>query len=59
MLPHGTKPRSREYRPWRPGGWFSPTGEQKSMTVEYVVSGLVALGLLVYLLYALLKPERF
>jgi K+-transporting ATPase KdpF subunit len=29
------------------------------MTVEYVVSGLIALGLLVYLLLALLKPERF
>jgi K+-transporting ATPase KdpF subunit len=29
------------------------------MTVEYVVSGLIALGLLVYLLFALLKPERF
>jgi len=29
------------------------------MTLEYVVSGLMALGLLVYLLYALLKPERF
>jgi K+-transporting ATPase KdpF subunit len=29
------------------------------MTLEYLVSGLIALGLLVYLLYALLKPERF
>jgi K+-transporting ATPase KdpF subunit len=29
------------------------------MTVEYLVSGLIALGLLVYLLFALLKPERF
>jgi K+-transporting ATPase KdpF subunit len=31
----------------------------EDMTVEYVVSGLIALGLLVYLLLALLKPERF
>jgi K+-transporting ATPase KdpF subunit len=29
------------------------------MTLEYIVSGLIALGLLIYLLYALLKPERF
>jgi K+-transporting ATPase KdpF subunit len=29
------------------------------MNVEYVVLGLVALGLLVYLLVALLRPERF
>ena len=29
------------------------------MTLEYVISGLIALGLLIYLLYALLKPERF
>jgi K+-transporting ATPase KdpF subunit len=29
------------------------------MNVEYLISGLVALLLLAYLLYALLKPERF
>jgi K+-transporting ATPase KdpF subunit len=29
------------------------------MTLEYIVSGLIALGLLIYLLFALLKPERF
>ena len=29
------------------------------MTLEYVISGLIALGLLIYLLFALLKPERF
>ncbi len=29
------------------------------MNVEYLVCGLVALGLLAYLLYALLEPERF
>jgi K+-transporting ATPase KdpF subunit len=29
------------------------------MIVDYVLGGLVALGLLVYLVYALLRPERF
>lgn len=29
------------------------------MSLEYLLSALVALGLLIYLLYALLKPERF
>ena len=29
------------------------------MNIEYIISGLVALLLLVYLMYALLKPERF
>jgi K+-transporting ATPase KdpF subunit len=29
------------------------------MLFEYVLGGLVALGLLVYLIYALLRPERF
>jgi K+-transporting ATPase KdpF subunit len=29
------------------------------MSLEYIVSGLIALGLLVYLIYAMLKPEKF
>jgi K+-transporting ATPase KdpF subunit len=29
------------------------------MILDYVLAGLVALGLLVYLVYALLRPERF
>lgn len=29
------------------------------MIMDYVLGGLVALGLLVYLVYALLRPERF
>jgi K+-transporting ATPase KdpF subunit len=29
------------------------------MNVMYVVSGLLAFGLLVYLLYAMFKPEKF
>lgn len=29
------------------------------MNVVYVVSGLLAVGLFVYLLYAMFRPERF
>lgn len=29
------------------------------MLFDYVLGGLVTLGLLVYLVYALLRPERF
>jgi K+-transporting ATPase KdpF subunit len=29
------------------------------MLIEYVLGGVVALGLLSYLVYALLRPERF
>jgi K+-transporting ATPase KdpF subunit len=29
------------------------------MLVEYILGGLVTVGLLVYLTYALLRPERF
>ena len=29
------------------------------MWIEYVLGGAVTLGLLVYLVYALLRPERF
>jgi K+-transporting ATPase KdpF subunit len=29
------------------------------MSLEYVASGLVALALLAYLVYALLEPEKF
>jgi K+-transporting ATPase KdpF subunit len=29
------------------------------MTLEYIISGLIALALLAYLVYALLKPEKF
>jgi K+-transporting ATPase KdpF subunit len=29
------------------------------MSIDYAVAGLVSLGLLIYLLYALLYPERF
>jgi K+-transporting ATPase KdpF subunit len=29
------------------------------MTLDYALGGLVCVGLLVYLVYALLKPENF
>jgi len=29
------------------------------MSTAYIVSGLLALGLCVYLLYAMFKPEKF
>lgn len=29
------------------------------MTLDYVLGGFVAAGLLVYLVYALLRPDRF
>ena len=29
------------------------------MTFDYTLAGLVSLGLLIYLTYALLRPERF
>jgi K+-transporting ATPase KdpF subunit len=29
------------------------------MSIVYMVSGLLALGLFIYLLYAMLKPEKF
>ena len=29
------------------------------MNQEYIISGLIALALLAYLFYALLKPEKF
>jgi K+-transporting ATPase KdpF subunit len=29
------------------------------MSASYIISGLLALGLCVYLLYAMFKPEKF
>jgi K+-transporting ATPase KdpF subunit len=33
--------------------------EERTMLIEYILGGAVTLGLLVYLTYALLRPERF
>jgi K+-transporting ATPase KdpF subunit len=29
------------------------------MTIDYVLGGIVAFGILVYLVYALIRPEKF
>jgi K+-transporting ATPase KdpF subunit len=34
-------------------------GSEETMNTEYIVSGIIALLLLFYLMYALLKPEKF
>jgi K+-transporting ATPase KdpF subunit len=33
--------------------------EEKIMIFDYSLAGVVSIGLLVYLTYALLRPERF
>jgi K+-transporting ATPase KdpF subunit len=33
--------------------------EEALMTFDYTLAGLATLGLMIYLTYALLKPERF
>jgi K+-transporting ATPase KdpF subunit len=33
--------------------------ERSIMLIEYILGSAVTLGLLVYLVYALLRPERF
>jgi K+-transporting ATPase ATPase F chain len=33
--------------------------EESAMTIDYALGGLVTAILLVYLIYALLRPERF
>jgi K+-transporting ATPase KdpF subunit len=40
--------------------WLQSTlMRNRIMNWEYIISGIVGLGLLVYLMYALLKPEKF
>jgi K+-transporting ATPase KdpF subunit len=31
----------------------------RRISMEYMIAGLISLGLFAYLIYALLKPERF
>jgi K+-transporting ATPase KdpF subunit len=33
--------------------------EEAAMTLDYSMAGLVTIALLIYLTYALLRPERF
>jgi K+-transporting ATPase KdpF subunit len=43
---------------WRcPGGWSSSATGSREANMLYVIGGIVAVGLLVYLVVALLKPE--
>jgi K+-transporting ATPase KdpF subunit len=35
------------------------SGGKRAMIFDYSLAGLVTAGLLIYLTYALLKPERF
>jgi K+-transporting ATPase KdpF subunit len=40
--------------------WPLATGcEEIAMLVEYVLGGVVTAALLIYLVYALLRPEKF
>ena len=42
---------------WIACGDLAP--RRRAVSAAYVVSGLLALGLCVYLLYAMFKPEKF
>lgn len=33
--------------------------EDKAMVIDYVLGGVVTVGLLAYLVFALIRPERF
>lgn len=33
--------------------------EESAMTLDYTLGAIVTIGLLVYLVYALIRPERF
>ena len=35
------------------------TGCEGAMTIDYALAGIVVAGLLAYLVYALIRPERF
>jgi K+-transporting ATPase KdpF subunit len=39
--------------------WLETVGEENSMIVDYVLGGIVTAALLIYLIYVLLRPERF
>jgi K+-transporting ATPase KdpF subunit len=42
-----------------PGGWSSSATGSREADMLYVVGGIVAIGLLAYLVVALLRPEAF
>jgi K+-transporting ATPase KdpF subunit len=39
--------------------WPATGSEEGSMIFDYVLGGAVTLGLLIYLVYALTRPEKF
>jgi K+-transporting ATPase KdpF subunit len=39
--------------------WVRKVRKENSMLVDYVLGGIVTAGLLIYLTYVLLRPERF
>jgi len=44
----------------RPTSIFMPaTGCEDVMTFELVLGGVISIGMLVYLVFALLRPEKF
>ena len=38
---------------------FATGSEEATVTIDYSLAALVTVGLLIYLTYALLRPERF
>jgi K+-transporting ATPase KdpF subunit len=44
---------------WSHGGWQEPAIAYKGGPMENILAALVSLGIAIYLLYALLRPEKF
>jgi K+-transporting ATPase KdpF subunit len=40
-----------------PGGWT--VSKRRTMELEYILGFIVSMAVLLYLLYALLRPEKF
>jgi K+-transporting ATPase KdpF subunit len=38
---------------------LASTCEERPMIFDYVLSGIVTIGIMVYLVYALIRPEKF
>jgi len=44
---------------WSRGGWPAPATAYKEAVMENILAAVVSLAIGVYLLYALLRPEKF
>jgi len=44
---------------WSRGGWREPATAYKEAVMENMLAAIVSLAIGVYLLYALLRPEKF